>query len=102
MSRLIKISGWDGTPRASVIFVHGLGGHAYDTWRRDARRKEAQEDVTFWPLWLAEDLDGISVYTLAYEAPASNWTGLDSNSIRWRASHKAIPHRHFYREECGC
>src|ERR1700756_1349736 len=75
MSRLIKIAGWGGTPRASVIFVHGLGGHAYDTWRRDTRRREAPEDVTFWPLWLAEDLEGISVYTLAYEAPASNWLG---------------------------
>jgi tetratricopeptide (TPR) repeat protein len=75
MSRLIKIAGWGRTPRASVIFVHGLGGHAYDTWRRDARRTEAPEDVTFWPLWLAEDVGGISVYTLTYEAPASNWLG---------------------------
>jgi tetratricopeptide (TPR) repeat protein/pimeloyl-ACP methyl ester carboxylesterase len=75
MSRLIKIAAWGGTPRASVIFVHGLGGHAYDTWRRDTRRREPPEDVTFWPLWRAEDLDGISVYTLAYEAPASNWLG---------------------------
>jgi tetratricopeptide (TPR) repeat protein len=75
MSRLIKIAGWGGTPRACVIFVHGLGGHAYDTWRRDAPRREAPEDVTFWPLWLAEDVDGISVYTMAYEAPASNWLG---------------------------
>ena len=75
MSRLIKIAGWGGAPRASVIFVHGLGGHAYDTWRRDTRRREAPDDVTFWPLWLAEDVDGISVYTMAYEAPASNWLG---------------------------
>src|ERR1700730_13104132 len=75
MSRLIKIAGWGGTPRASVIFVHGLGGHAYDTWRRATRRREAPEDVTFWPLWLAEDVDGISVYTMAYEGPASNWLG---------------------------
>jgi tetratricopeptide (TPR) repeat protein len=75
MSRLIKIAGWGGAPRASVIFVHGLGGHAYDTWRRDARRREASEDVTFWPLWLAEDVEGISVYTMAYEAPPSNWLG---------------------------
>ena len=75
MSRLIKIAGWGGTPRASVIFVHGLGGHAYDTWRRDTRRREAPEDVTFCPLWLAGDVDGISVYTMAYEAPPTNWLG---------------------------
>ena len=75
MSGLIKIAGWSGAPRASVIFVHGLGGHAYDTWRREARRTEATEDVTFWPLWLAKDVEGISVYTMAYEAPPTNWLG---------------------------
>lgn len=70
MSTLIKIAGWGAAPRASVIFVHGLGGHAYDTWRRGAGSIEAAEDVTFW-----QDVDGISVYTMAYEATASNWLG---------------------------
>ncbi len=69
MSRLIKIAGWSGEPRASVIFVHGLGGHAYDTWRR------APDNDTFWPLWLAQDVEGIAVYTVAYEAPPTNWLG---------------------------
>jgi Alpha/beta hydrolase family len=69
MSRLIEIAGWRGAARASVIFVHGLGGHAYDTWRR------ALDNNTFWPLWLAKDVEGISVYTIAYEAPPTNWLG---------------------------
>jgi tetratricopeptide (TPR) repeat protein len=69
MSRIIKIAGWAGKPQASVIFVHGLGGHAYDTWRR------APNDGSFWPLWLAENVVGVTVYTLAYEAPPSNWLG---------------------------
>jgi hypothetical protein len=69
MSKIIKITGWAGKPRASIIFVHGLGGHAYDTWRR------APNDGSFWPLWLAEDVVGVTVYTLAYEAPPSNWLG---------------------------
>ena len=69
MSRIVKVAGWPGKPRASVIFVHGLGGDAYDTWRR------APNDNSFWPLWLAEDIAGLAVYTLAYEAPASNWLG---------------------------
>jgi tetratricopeptide (TPR) repeat protein len=69
MSRIINIAGWAGKPRASVIFVHGLGGHAYDTWRR------APDDGSFWPLWLAEDVEGLAVNTLAYEAPPSNWLG---------------------------
>jgi hypothetical protein len=29
VSQRIKIADWTGAPRASVIFVHGLGGHAY-------------------------------------------------------------------------
>ena len=69
MSRLIEIAGWRGAARASVVFVHGLGGHAYDTWRR------APDNNTFWPLWLAKDVEGISVYTMAYEAPPTNWLG---------------------------
>jgi hypothetical protein len=59
MSKLIKIVGWSGAPRASIIFVHGLGGHAYDTWGR------ASDNNTFWPLWLAKDLERILVYIVA-------------------------------------
>jgi tetratricopeptide (TPR) repeat protein len=69
MSRIVRIASWKGTPRASVVFVHGLGGHVYDTWRC------AADDDTFWPLWLARDVEGLAVYSLAYEAPASNWLG---------------------------
>ena len=68
MSRIVRIASWKGTPRASVVFVHGLGGHVYNTWRR-------APDDTFWPLWLARDVEGLAVYSLAYEAPASNWLG---------------------------
>ncbi|PNG26213.1 alpha/beta fold hydrolase [Methylocella silvestris] len=70
MSRLIKIANWGGgQPRASVVFVHGLGGHVYDTWRRNP------DDDTFWPTWLAQDVRGITVYALVYGAPPSNWLG---------------------------
>jgi pimeloyl-ACP methyl ester carboxylesterase len=69
MSRLIKVAGWTNELRASVVFVHGLGGHAYNTWRRGS------DDQSFWPLWLAQDIEGIAVYALDYPAPASNWLG---------------------------
>jgi hypothetical protein len=69
MSRIVRIASWKGRLRASVVFVHGLGGHVYGTWRRGA------DDDTFWPLWLARDVEGLAVYSLAYEAPASNWLG---------------------------
>jgi len=69
MSRIVKVASWPGKPRASVVFVHGLGGHVYDTWRC------AADDNTFWPVWLAQDVEGLAVYSLAYEAPVSNWLG---------------------------
>jgi len=69
MTRLIKIADWSGAKCGNVVFVHGLGGHVYDTWRRGA------DDATFWPLWLAEDIEGLTVYSLAYDAPPTNWLG---------------------------
>jgi pimeloyl-ACP methyl ester carboxylesterase len=69
MSRLIKVAGWGAGTRANVVFVHGLGGHAYDTWRQGA------EGNTFWPVWLARDIPGLAAWTLAYEAPPTNWLG---------------------------
>jgi tetratricopeptide (TPR) repeat protein len=69
MSRLIKIADWSGEKRGNVVFVHGLGGHPYDTWRRRA------DDGTFWPLWLAQDIKGLAVYSLGYTSPPTNWIG---------------------------
>src|SRR5262245_5351755 len=67
MSQIIKVAGCTNELRASVVFIHGLGGHAYDTWRRGF------DDKSFWPLWLSQDIEGIAVYTLNYPAPLSNW-----------------------------
>jgi pimeloyl-ACP methyl ester carboxylesterase len=68
MSRLIKIADWGGEKRGNV-FVHGLGGHPYDTWRRHP------DDGTFGPLWLAQDVKGLAVYSLGYVSPPTNWVG---------------------------
>jgi hypothetical protein len=69
MSRLIQIADWSGEKRANVVFVHGLGGHPSDTWRR------SRTDDTLWPLWLAEDVKGLSVFSFGHISPATNWPG---------------------------
>ena len=76
MSELIKISGPAGEPRASVLLVHGLGGHHYDTWRRGEASQAWDADPTFWPNWLARDCEGVAVYSIGYDAPVSRWRGM--------------------------
>ena len=55
-------------PLVDVIFVHGLGGDASKTWTN------ALHDE-FWPQWLQDDLDYISVFTLSYPTSLfEKWT----------------------------
>ncbi len=79
MARLIKIADWTGEKRANVVFVHGLGGHPYNTWQRRKwnwrrMRREVVED-SLWPVWLAQDLKGLAIFSLGYNSPATKWIG---------------------------
>ncbi len=56
-------------PLLDVIFVHGLGGDAIETWH-PAKRPDA-----LWPKWLAEDHSEMAVWTLDYPAKATKWSG---------------------------
>src|SRR6266481_1133490 len=71
MSQLFEVAGPPKEPRASVLFVHGLGGHHYDTWRCNTDGKPWNEDDTFWPLWLVRDCETLAVYVIGYDAPIS-------------------------------
>jgi len=49
-----------------VVFVHGLGGDAFGTWRF------GEDDTTSWPHWLAEEYgERIGVWSFGYPASRS-------------------------------
>lgn len=83
-SRLHRISEIDNAARATVVFVHGLSGHPFDTWRQNEKR-EWRDDPTFWPQWLRDDLKQVNVYSMEYPADISAWTG-HAMPIQFRAA----------------
>lgn len=75
MANIYKISE-SSSPAGHLIFVHGLGGHPLETWGSNS-----PDSITFWPRWVAEDRKDLSVWTLGYQAPHTDWVGksLDLN-----------------------
>jgi len=69
VAQLIRIARNGDDQDHTVVFVHGLGGHPYNTWRRH------REDQSFWPVWLAEDVPGLTVLTYGHSSPPTNWIG---------------------------
>jgi hypothetical protein len=69
MGELHLITKSEGAQNGSVVFVHGLGGDPFGTWRHN------KEDDSFWPAWLAEDVKQARVYSFGYDAAPSAWLG---------------------------
>jgi pimeloyl-ACP methyl ester carboxylesterase len=69
LAELIDIPGTHGEVTSHVIFFHGLGGHPYDTWR------SLIEPKVCWLQWLAEDIEGLAVWTIGYDSGVSRWRG---------------------------
>jgi hypothetical protein len=69
MAELIQLASPRGALTRNVIFVHGLGGDLRGTWT------SSPSPGAVWPRWLAEDVEGLAVWSIGYEAPMSNWRG---------------------------
>ena len=69
MADLFPIAEARGPKTANVIFFHGLGGDAKKTW------EATKDDASLWPAWLAQDIEGLAVYSVGYEASVSGWNG---------------------------
>jgi pimeloyl-ACP methyl ester carboxylesterase len=66
MAEVLTIAEAKGEKRASAIFVHGLTGDPLEAWTSSAPVN------ALWPQWLAEDLEGLAVYSIGYDAPVSD------------------------------
>lgn len=61
--------------KADVVFIHGLGGDAFGTWRH------GEGEDTSWPHWLAEDFPDIGVWSLEHAADPSKPLGFLSRLL---------------------
>ncbi|MCI0466561.1 MAG: putative lipase [Beijerinckiaceae bacterium] len=62
----------------SAVFFHGLGGDAFKTWQA---RVDGGQDAFFWPRHLHHDIKGLSVYSVSYPAPLTEWGCRSSHFI---------------------
>ena len=73
-----------------MVFVHGLGGDAFATWRH------GEDDSTSWPHWLGQEFPEVGVWSLGYAAAPTKWTrplGWFSGRSRDAGYSMALPDR---------
>lgn len=66
MTSLIQLS-QPPSPVVDVVFVHGLGGDALETWGFGSNN--------CWTTWLEASEPGSRIWTYGYDASISHWTG---------------------------
>ncbi|XP_017595011.1 PREDICTED: protein SERAC1 isoform X1 [Corvus brachyrhynchos] len=68
--------------RADILFIHGLLGAAFKTWRQqdidrhlDKKTSEKEEDyIQCWPkTWLASDCPSLRIISVEYDTHLSDW-----------------------------
>ena len=68
--------------KADVLFIHGLMGAAFKTWRQhDSQRALTESAVvdedrytTCWPkTWLAKDCPSLRIISVEYDTSLSDW-----------------------------
>ena len=81
MSTLHLISGCENSARrADIVFLHGLGGDAFTTWRY------GKDESTSWPHWLGDEFPDIGVWSLGYAASPTKWMRLVGWLLSWFSS----------------
>lgn len=90
-----------GAPLVDVVFVHGIRGGAFATWRASggqygAASRNLRHGVCWPSAWLAEDVPGARLLTVEYAAPVSAWevrrdADQGTNSCIFKGRHAAGP-----------
>ncbi|KAM4866394.1 protein SERAC1 isoform 3-T4 [Thomomys bottae] len=84
--------------KADVLFIHGLMGAAFKTWRQhDSEKVLAEKDLedenrytTCWPkTWLAKDCPALRIISVEYDTALSDWRArcpVERKTIAFRSS----------------
>jgi hypothetical protein len=57
-----------------LVFVHGLLGGAFKTWRQSDSEQKLETYTRCWPQkWLADDINNIRILAVNYQTFLSNW-----------------------------
>ncbi|KAL4419867.1 hypothetical protein ABPG75_006965 [Micractinium tetrahymenae] len=68
-------------PLLDIVFIHGIRGGAFATWRREGvlERGQARESLdrsVCWPSsWVAKEIPEARLLSIEYAAPVSGWEG---------------------------
>ncbi len=56
--------------KGDIIFVHGLGGHQWNTWHWQQQNDSSRKVDDSWPFWLAKnpELKELNVWTFGYDS----------------------------------
>lgn len=74
MNGILPITGCDNPERkADIIFVHGLGGNALDTWHH--QNDPSKNILDSWSYWLGRNFPEVGVWTIGYSSSPSAWVG---------------------------
>ena len=69
MSELHLIVEPEGEIKSHLVFIHGLQGDYLKTWTSSGTPSE------FWPKWLAQNVEGLAIWSVDYDAPVSRFSG---------------------------
>lgn len=69
---------YTGAPVVDVVFVHGIRGGPFATWRASggeygAASRNLRHGVCWPSAWLADDVPGARLLSMEYASPISSW-----------------------------